>query len=702
VIINDLYSILTGRRSLSLILQTETAECYLACIAMIAGFYGHETNLSSLRRRFNPSMRGATMSRAIEIAESLGMNARPLRAELECLVDLDMPCILHWDLNHFVVLGGIKNKRAEIYDPARGKYYLTLEKVSSHFTGVILELNPNVNFSKRVEEKHVTLKSVVGGVSGLRRVATQIFGIALAIEVIALVIPFQIQWVLDQVLPTGDVNLLVAMTVGFLVIVGVQAGLYASRGWVLSWLGGSLIAQWTSNLFSHLLKLPTEYFEKRHIGDIASRLGSARSMQDTLTGSFIQAVLDGITGSLALFILCTYSVPLTCIILVTLTIYGLFRCAMYGVQKRINEEQLIFVARQQSEMMESIRGIQAIKLAGKQHIRSSRFTHVTLEAVKRNIRNQRVGLAFGALNLGLFASQRTLLIAIGAYLVTRESFSAGMMVAFLAYADQVTSKLGALIDRTMEFRMLRLYSERIADIALSAPEANVVGSYSGPEPAMCIEVVDLGFKYCESEPWIIRNLNLSFDAHESTAIVGPSGCGKTTFVKLLLGLLEPTEGAIKIGGVDIRNYGLGRYRKLIGAVMQDDDLFSGSIADNISFFDDESSMQVIMDAAKAAVIHNEIIAMPMGYESLINDMGSALSGGQKQRIILARAIYKKPGILILDEATSHLDVANERMVNTHIENMKITKISVAHRPETIAMADRIVDFGVINAMKLEC
>jgi ATP-binding cassette subfamily B protein RaxB len=247
--------------------------------------------------------------------------------------------------------------------------------------------------------------------------------------------------------------------------------------------------------------------------------------------------------------------------------------------------------------------------------------------------------------------------------------------------------------------MLKLHAERVADIALTAPEKRTETTWSGPVPEASVELHEVSFRYAENEPWILRNCSLKIEAGESVAITGPSGCGKSTLAKIMLGLLEPTEGVVKFGGIDIRKLGLDTYRQWIGAVMQDDQLFAGSIADNISFFDVEATPGRIEAAARLAAIHEDIAAMPMGYQSLVGDMGSSLSGGQKQRVILARALYQAPTLIVLDEATSHLDVTNENRVNCLIKNLSSTRITIAHRPETLAASKRIVSLA---AGKINC
>ena len=504
------------------------------------------------------------------------------------------------------------------------------------------------------------------------------------------------QWVVDQILLSSDRNLLAVVTFGFLIVTLLQMGLTLARAWIISWLGATLSAQWTTNLFSHLLKLPLEYFEKRHMGDVVSRFNSVQTIQHTLTGSFVEAVLDGVMGILALVILFFYSMPLTLWILAVLSIYILLRWALYRKLWMINEEQLIYGAKQQTELMESVRGVQAIKLANKQSERRARLANATSESAQRTMRTQRIVLAFGALNQGLFGIQRVVLIAFGAYLAMTAKFSAGMLVAFVAYADQFSGKIGSLVDKLVDFRMLRLHAERIADIALTEPEPHTSGNYSGHEIPPSVELRNLGFRYADGEPWVFHRLNLAIKPGECIAIVGRSGCGKSTLAKLILGLLMPQEGQIEVGGLSISALGQSHYRSMFAAVMQDDQLFSGSVADNIAFFDAQANLSDIQDAARAAAIDQEIAAMPMGYETMVGDMGSTLSGGQKQRVLLARALYRKPRILVLDEATSHLDTRNEVLANETIRSMQITRIVIAHRKETIEQADRIFDLSAYS------
>ncbi len=676
------------RRKLPVILQTEAAECGLASLAMIARYHGHDVDLPSLRRRHSTSLKGANLARVMEMAARLGFETRPLRLELEELPALKTPCILHWDLNHFVVLEQANARGAVIHDPARGVLKLTNAEISKHFTGVALECTPGVDFKPVKARQSISLRTLTGKVRGLPGALVQIFVLALALEVFALVGPFYLQWVLDQVLISADKSLLMLLGIGFLLVALFQAAISAVRAWTITWLGAMLNVQWISNVFSHLLKLPLDWYEKRHVGDVVSRFGSMQTIQQTLTTGFVAAILDGIMASLTLVVLALYSIKLTLIVLAAFVLYAILRWFTYQPLRRAQEDQIVYSARQQTELLEAIRGAQTLKLFNQQQPRSARYTNAVVETVNRNIAMQRLNIAFQTGNQFIFGIEKVALIWLAAVLVLDGTFTAGMLVAFAAYADQFVIRAASLIDKGIEFRMLRLHAERVADIALTAPGKHVDAAWSGPMPEASIEVCNVSFRYAEGEPWILKDCSLTIPAGESVALIGPSGCGKTTLAKIILGLLEPQEGEVLYGGIDIRRLGLARYRSQVGAVMQDDQLFAGSIADNIAFFDPETSPLKLEVAARLAAIHDDIMAMPMGYQSLVGDMGSALSGGQKQCLLLARALYRKPALLVLDEATSHLDIERERQVNAAVNRMQITRIVIAHRPETIASAQR--------------
>ena len=681
-----------GARRAAPVMQNEIAECGLACLAMVARHHGSELDLAGLRRRFPVSIKGANLRRLMAVADALGFDSRPLRAEPEQLRELALPCILHWDLNHFVVLVEAGRDGMVVHDPARGELRLSAREFGRHFTGVALELVPSAGFvPQREPARAVPLRSLVGRISGLRPALLQVMALALALELLTLAMPLAVQWVLDHVLPGADLPLLHLIGVAFLFLVVLQAAFAAMRGYVVAQIGASLNAQWLANLFGHLLRLPLDYFEKRSVGGVLSRFMSLQAIQQTLTGSFVEAVLDGLTVSLVLVLLLAYSPLLTLVVLAAFALYALLRWLAYRRLWLLKEEQLVHVARLQSQLIESVHGVQTIKLANQQAARRARVANAGVEVANREAAIGRVTALFGGLSRLVFGAQRIVLVWLAAWLALRAEFSAGMLVAFVAYSDLFATRTGSLIDKFVDLRLLGVHGQRIADIALEPPEPHVDAGYAGPEPEASLALDGVAFRYAEDEPWILQDCSLRIEAGESVAIAGPSGSGKTTLAKLLLGLLHPQQGTVRTGGIDIRHYGLGGHRARFGTVMQEDALFAGSIADNISGFDPGAARERIEDAARAAQIHEDIVHMPMGYESLVGDMGSSLSGGQKQRVLLARALYRRPAILLLDEATSHLDTARERRINAAIAALRITRIVIAHRRETILSADRIVE-----------
>jgi ATP-binding cassette, subfamily B, bacterial CvaB/MchF/RaxB len=691
MVLNNGYAHAT--RTLPVVLQVQASECGLACLAMILAFHGNHIGLTGIRRRFGSSPRGTNLGRLIEIAGQLGLESRPLRAGLGYLRSLKSPAILHWGMNHYVVLRRSRRSGIDIHDPATGLRHIPWADVDKQFTGVLLELEPHASFEPTPAPRTVSLTALTGRIHGLKRTLLHVLGIALAIELLGLLLPFQAQWVLDHALITGDQMMVATLGVSFLVVAAAHFGLNLARAWIMSWVGATMSAQWINNLASHLLRLPMEFFATRHMGDVMSRFGSVRTVQATLTGRFVEGILDGATGCLSITILMFYSMKLALLVLAMTCLYAAFRWISWSTVYRANAEQLVFASRQQSELMESVRGAQTIKLANQVPARHARLANATWEMATRDMRAQRVNLGFSATNQFMLATQRVLLISFGASAAISGAFTVGMLMAFLLYADQFATRFSALIDKLVDLRTLSLHGERISDIALEAPERHGVGSYTGARPEPSIQVRNLWFRYAESEPWVFRGLNLDIDAGESVAIVGHSGCGKTTLARILLGLLEPTEGSIAVGGVDIRMLGLDAFRDMVGVVMQDDQLFAGSIADNIAFSSalDAGAMERVIAAAKAASVHADIDAMPMGYESLIGEMGASISGGQRQRIILARALFRDPRILVLDEATSHLDEKRERDVNASIKSHVATRITIAHRTATILMADRVIN-----------
>lgn len=688
--------LLAWRRRLPVIRQNEAAECGLACLAMIAAYYGQHHSPPTLRRRFATSLKGMTLTQLLAVAHALGFNGNPVRLELEELPDLSVPCVLHWDLNHFVVLRKADRRGAIIHDPAVGERRLTYDQLSQHVTGVAIELFPSPTFEKKVPESDIPLRTLTGSVTGLKSALVTIFGLALVLELLGLLAPQCMQLIVDQVLADGDQDLLTFLGLSFLLLLVWQIALSAVRSWTVMCMSARFSLQWTANVFQHLLRLPQAYFLKRHLGDVVSRFGAISAIQNTLTTRFVGVVLDGVMAALTLVMLLLYSPLMTALTVAGLVVYGVLRALTYRFYREKNLEQIVLQAKQQSQFMEAVRGVQAIRLFNQVPAQSARFLNTATETINLGVRVQQFGLVYGSVQGLLSGAQRIGVLWVGAWLALRGQFSAGMLMAFVAYADQFTGRASSLVDFFIELRLLRIQGERLADIVLTPTETDTEGTYVGPPPEPSLSFDSVSFRYADGEPWVVKNCSLEIRAGESVAIVGPSGCGKSTLARLMLGLLDPNEGRIRIGGIQLKRLGKQAFRQIVGCVMQDDALMAGSIADNIAFFAEDASQVRIEEAARLAQIHDDIVAMPMGYHSLVGDMGSSLSGGQRQRLLLARALYRKPQLLVLDEATSHLDVDCERRINAMLRDLCITRVYIAHRPETIANADRVIDFATQN------
>jgi ATP-binding cassette subfamily B protein RaxB len=679
-----------GRPRVPVLLQSEAAECALACLAMVVAAHGHRTDLPTLRQRFSLSLKGATMADLVRMAGELRFNARALRVEPEQLQQLTTPCVLHWDLNHFVVLTEVRGSTATVHDPARGLRRLKLHELSEHFTGVALELTPSVDFSPRVERQSIGLRRMVGPVRGLKRSLAQILLLAVALEVFVLGGPFLLQWVVDDVVVSNDRDLLLTLGIGFGLLVLLQVVTAALRSWAVLHLSATLNLQWLGNVFAHLMRLPVAWFEKRHAGDVWSRFSAVQQIQKTLSTHFVEALIDGLLVVATLAMMAFYSLTLTAIVLAAVAAYALLRWLFFRPLRQATEETLVHEAQQASHFLESLRAVQSIKLFNRQADRQVRFMNRVVDAMNAGIATRKLELLFSVLHRLLFGLERVAVVWVGALLVMDQRFSVGMLFAFVAFKEQFGQRVSALIDKGVELRMLRLQGERLADIVLAAPEDMGVPRLSERAPDPRIEVRGVGFRYADNEAEVLQGVSLTIEPGESVAVVGPSGGGKTTLLKLLLGIHAPLSGEIRIGGMPLSQLGLAQWRSMVGTVMQDDALLTGSVIDNISFFDATPDIEWVMQCARIAAVHDDIEAMPMGYHTLIGEMGSSLSGGQRQRLLLARALYKRPQVLLLDEATSALDVERERVVNQNIRRLQLTRVIVAHRPETIASATRVI------------
>lgn len=673
------------------ILQSEAAECGLACLAMCAAAHGFETDLGSLRRRFSLSLKGTTLKQLVDIAGRLDLAARPLQLDMNELGQLALPCILHWDLCHFVVLVKFDGKRAVIHDPAVGVRTLGVDEVARHFTGVALELTPTPAFQPRRERPKIGLGELLGRVRGLRGSLVQIGLLSLSLEVLALLLPWVNQWIIDDVVVSGDLGLLNMLAIALFLLALSHVAINGFRSWVVMYIGTHLNLQWLSNIFGHLLALPIDYFEKRHLGDVISRFRASNEIQQALTQGFVEAVLDGLMAVIALIVMFFYSPTLAAVVLASVLVYALMRAVFYRAYRARSEEVITRSALVDSHVMESLRGVQSIKLFNFENARRASWFNLQVDYFNARIRQRKLDILYQWGQGALSAAENAFVLWMAAKLILGQLFTVGMLMAFIAYKSQFRSRMTALVDRLFQFRLLQIQQERLADIVLTPTEGG--GRQALPVPdadgGFEIEVRDLWFRYGDDEPWVLQGLNLKVGRGESVVIMGASGCGKTTLVKILLGLMQPIRGEVLVNGASLAHLSLEDYRSRLATVMQEDRLFSGSILDNVSFFEAQPDLVRVRESLLKASVLGEIEGAPMGLQTLVGDMGTTLSAGQTQRVLLARALYKQPELLVMDEATSHLDEANQLRIREQLAGLGLTRIAITHRAGMVTAGDSL-------------
>lgn len=630
----------------------------------------------------------------MQIAEQIGFTTRPLRGEIDHLDQLALPAVLHWNLNHFVVLTkvtkGFRGRRFHIHDPARGSRVLKEEEFSRHFTGVALELIKSEAFQPGRERSALRITQLWSRMSGLWSSLRTVLLLSIVLQAVALATPFYLQLAVDTVFPSFDTDLLKMLALGFggLTLISMATGWL--RSLVLVSLGSALSYQVIVNLYRHLLRLPLPWFEKRHVGDILSRFGSTKPIADLLSQGLIASLIDGAMAFLTLLLMFVYSPLLAGVAVIAWLLFALLKISSYHALKLRNVDAITAAAQESSGFIESVRGIAAIKAFGQEGNRQRIWQQKKADAINAEIKLGRLTAGFGAGGQFILGTERVLFVYLAISMAMEGAFTVDMIFAFQAYKQQFLDAGTRLVEQAMNYRLLDVHLNRISDIALSQPEVSHTAAAGLEKVVGAIELRSVVFRYGAGEPEVLRGVNLKVEPGEMIALVGPSGGGKTTLLKIMMGLFEPSYGQVLVDGKPLGTFGLDGWRRQIGVVAQDDQLYAGSLAENIAFFDVEIDMEQVVQVAKQAAVHDEISAMPMGYETLVGDMGSTLSGGQKQRVLLARALYGAPRILFMDEGTANLDPKLEESVSHALKQLGITRIISAHRPLPIQQADHVL------------
>jgi ATP-binding cassette subfamily B protein RaxB len=677
---------------LPVILQTEMTECGLACLAMVGRYHGHDIDLNSLRERYLLSARGTSLKQIIRIAGELSLSARPLRVDLDQLHKLQTPALLHWDLNHYVVLKRVRRGKVEIHDPGIGQRILPLSKVSDHFTGIALELSPAADFEPQQDRIRPRLTDLWSRIIGAPSAITQITLLSITLLLTVLTAPLLFQLVVDAVLPSGDTGLLWALAIAFGGLAIMRAVVEAARGYSIATFGAQLSRQMVGNVFRHLIRLPARYFERRHVGDIISRINSTQPIQEALSQSVVGVLIDGVMALIMLVVMIVFSPLLAVIVLLSSALLVGVTLLIYPHLRRTQEEAIYARALENSHVIESIRASTTVKLFGREAEREASWSNLFSDVIEADLGHQRWAVASQCAQTLIIGLQVVAVVVFaGALVLEPESgFTVGMLVAFLIYRQYFADAVVQLVQKGIEFRLLSLHLDRLADIVFAKAERQIDGYEALGAVTGKLSFDNVAFRYAPEEPWIVQDFNLNIAAGEMVTLTGPSGGGKTTLMKLMLGLYAPGEGQVQIDGRDLASIDPAEWRGRVGVVMQDDRLLSGTIADNIAFFDPEVDMERVVEAAKAAQIHNTIAAIPMNYLAVITDAGHILSGGQRQRLLLARALYQQPDVLFLDEGTANLDVETESLIVELIKSLPMTRIIVAHRPAFLDASDRVI------------
>lgn len=681
-------SLFTSREVLPMLFQAETSECGLTCLAMIANYHGNGIGLKDLREAYKLSGVGASIKDLMAAATELKLRCRPLKAECSDLENLELPMILHWDLDHFVVLKKVTKKKVLIHDPAVGVREYALSEVGLHFTGVALEVRKGKDFVAQKKRNSLTLSQFFEPGKGFFRAIIQVFAMSVLIQVLAILNPLYLQLVIDQGFALRDADLILLLTLLFAVLLVAKTVVSYFRSVVLLQFSNQLGFQLAENTFHHLIRLPLKFFEKREMGDIVSRFSSLESIKQLITQEMITVVVDGIFSVLTLVLLYLYS-PLLCgVSLIGITSFCLLRGVSINREKTLREESLVAGAKQQTSFMENVRSVSTTKLNGIEREREHDWLSSYVTYLNSGYHLGSFQLSISTAQGLIFGLDHVVTIYLGATLVFDQVFSVGQLMSFIFLKQHFIGSITSMVPKLAEIKLMRLELDRLADITNhERDEVCAVNSLADLGLRATVEVKGLSFAYSDHGPTIINNINCQLDAGKILGVWGRSGCGKTTFLKLLVGNEEPSSGNILFGGRKLKEIPKEQRRGYIGAVLQEETLLLGSLAYNIHLdlerFDEEKLMRVCDLVGLAEVVRS----LPMGFSTKVGELGLFFSAGQIQRLLLARALYQEPKILILDEALSHLSEQVGVELLNRIQSLGTSVILVSHSPALLKAAD---------------
>ncbi|MDA0687526.1 MAG: peptidase domain-containing ABC transporter [Proteobacteria bacterium] len=673
---------------LPMVFQAETSECGLACLAMVSGFHGKAIELGTLRSQFGIAALGASAKQLLDFSSSLQLLGRAVKVETSDLSALNLPAILHWDMDHFVVLKAVGRNSVVIHDPAVGVRRYGMNELGAHLTGVALELRPSQEYGIEKAANPLRLSQLLSGLSLGPGALGQVFLLTLLIQLLALLNPLYLQLVIDQGLGKGDMDLIVMLAVLFVLLVFMKTALAHIRGLHLLQLGNRISFQLVGNVAWHMLRLPLSYFERREMGDIVSRFGSLETIRRLVTQEMITILVDGIFSLVTLVLLYIYH-PLLASIVLGFVLFNVgVRLATLNRERELRKEAIIVGARQQTRLMENVRSVLTAKVNGVEDSRHKLWETSYADNVNAGYRLESFQLNLSSLQSLVFGIENILIILIGSSAVVAGNVSLGQLMSYIFLKQHFASSVLAMLPKYAEIKMINLELERVADIT----QQKAQGDWGKPSLLQQslgndITLKEVCFAYPGNSVALLQKLNFTFPRGQCVAITGPSGCGKSTLLKLILGLESPQSGTIAIGATELEKIPRRCLRQRCSALLHGDGLLAGDLAYNIHLEQRPNDWGAMEEVCELVGINELVHALPLGFATEIGEMGNIFSAGQRQRILLARALYRQPDILVLDESLSHLDTKAALKILGAIKALGTSTLLVTHNTELIAYCD---------------
>lgn len=695
-----------NRKKFIAITQDEYTECGLASLSMCFNFHNMEIDLINLRNKYPVSNDGLTMYNLMDICEEEGFIANLYEAEPKEIFQLQLPAILHWDLNHFVVLKEIKNKKYIIADPAIGEVEYSLSEIESKFTGYALEITPDFdnNYNENVDKwkkenknNKLSLSYFLKNSKNFNKSIIYTFLIMLIIQLLSMGFPILMQIVIDEFIVVNSTNNLIYFGAAGIGLIFFR--FYASilKTWTVIYIGYKWHEHFSQHFFKKILKIPMSYFNARGSSDVFFRFSSLHKLKDALTDTIVEGLIDSFMVIFTIFAMYLYSPSLTMIVVSFLLLFLCIRHALYKKEKIYTKKETLSLIKESHYFLETIRSMESVKSYAVGNERYNGWKKHYLSATNQSISKSKIKMWSNSIEDLFSGIEDILILFIGATFIIYESLTLGTLFSFIAFKSICSLQSKSLINKLYELKLLGIHLDRLSDVEFAEEEKNIFGlpEYRDVKIRGQITLENIYFKHKGAKEYLFENFSLNINAGENIVLVGKSGCGKSTLQKIMMGLLPIESGRILLDGIDIKNYGLNNFRKQIAVVSQNEKLLADSILNNISFYKKPINFDKIRTCAKNSMISEHIESLNMQYESLIDEMSSTISGGQAQRILLARALYREPKIMFLDEATSALDIDTEKAIVKTLTSLGITRISIAHRKETIKMADRIIDLNIL-------